>query len=277
MKLITALATPFKNDKIDTKSYQRLLKHQCADELLCAGTTAEGALLSVKEKQQLIEVTKSETATPLWVGISNGCTKKAVEEGKLAKNCGANGLLVTPPSFFKCTENGFVRHICEIYDATQLPIMLYNAPSRCGYQLWQKAVEKLQHLKICIKDAGNDLVYAKNISQNIPLYCGNEEHLEDFIQGAETVGVVSVVSNAFPQLVKTVCDCYKVGQHNQATTFFEKLATLMFQELNPIPIKYLLFKLGIFETFDMRLPLTSATCETQKAIDDFLKNYSSEV
>lgn len=347
MQLITALATPFENGKIHILSYLKLLERQkAADGILCVGTTAESGMLSPKEKKLLIRTARTMLPNKkIWVGIG-GDTASAIKEGLFAKRNGADGLMITPPSFFKCTKEGFVQHVSAICAQTQLPIMLYNAPSRCCYTLWQDAVEMLSDKGICMKDAGSDLNYARALAPKLPIFCGNEELLRQFCD-VGAVGVVSVVSNVAPNLTKHVmqifenqrkstkeraeelcekcgkanCDCHAghkkhqecdnekskkkftndIGRRqevdekckksknnfendigignkicNTATAMdkkniddYQMLAKLAFCELNPIPIKYMLYKEGVFSTFDMRLPLTSASTETQKLIDEF--------
>lgn len=331
MQLITALATPFENGRIHVPSYLKLLeRQQNADGVICTGTTAEHGMLLQKEKKLLIRAAR--TALPdkkIWAGIG-GDTRSAVSEGKIAKRCGADGLMIAPPSFFKCTKEGFIRHISKIFAETGLPIMLYNAPSRCCYTLWQDAVETLASKGVCIKDAGNDLNYARALSKKLPLFCGNEELLRQFAE-AGAAGVVSVVSNIAPNLTRRALEFFAVqaqkesaatdGTHggkpereistlpqrnrisssdkdgklrrteigrnsqseniglrdeNNRTTGEKKhindyntLAKSAFCEINPVPIKYMLYKEGIFSTCDMRLPLTSANPNTRKIIDEF--------
>lgn len=277
MKLITALATPFVQGKIDLDSYKRLLATQReADALLCAATTAEGALLSQQEKKLLIETAKNSHPTKeIWAGISSGVTANAVKEARAAKRAGADGLLIAPPAFFKCTEEGFVSHVEKILKATKMPIMLYNAPSRCGYTIWQSAMKRLGEMGVrYIKDAGNDAQFAGNTQ--LETYCGNEEKLLEFVQHG-AVGVVSVVSNAMPALVKQAAyfakKCGDIATDGaNAYAVFQKLANLAFCEINPIPIKYVLHRMGIFASYEMRLPLTPASEQTRRKIDEFLEN-----
>ena len=289
MQLITALATPFCDGKIDLDRYEKLLeRQQSADGILCAGTTAEGGLLSQREKFTLIGIAKSYfPQTPVWAGISCGCTDFAVEEAICAKRAGANGLLVSPPSFFKCTKEGFTQHVLHICNATGLPIMLYNAPSRCGYTLDKNAVKTLALLaaqNVSLKDAGNDVDFAKELSCILPVFCGNEEMLPQFAQSG-AVGVVSVVANVAPLLTKKAMEFWQKTPPEQGQNLAEKpadsvkifneLARLAFCQLNPIPIKYMLFKQNVFKTFDVRLPLTSADEQTQRKIDDFWEKHGT--
>lgn len=266
MKLITALATPFKNDKIDLRSFKRLLKMQekFADALLCCGTTGEVGMLSAKEKHGLIETTKN-CGVPVWTGVG-GATKNAVCEAKAAQKCGADGVLVAPPSFFKCTKLGFVWHVEEILQVG-LPVMLYNAPSRCGYELWEDAVFQLARHGVCLKDAGGNAKYAKNVASAVTVFCGNDEKTEEYVLKGGASGLVSVVSNAFPRLTRHILQFKANDEQRNA---FAELCKLAFCEINPIPIKYILHTLGVFDTCEMRLPLTAANAAKRNAIDEFL-------
>ncbi|MGN1066216.1 MAG: dihydrodipicolinate synthase family protein [Candidatus Fimimonas sp.] len=290
MQLITALATPFCNGKIDFGSYEKLLeRQQSADRILCAGTTAEGGLLTQNEKSTLVGIAKSYfPKTPVWVGISCGCTNFAVEEAICAKKAGASGLLVSPPAFFKCTKEGFTQHILHVCNATGLPVMLYNAPSRCGYTLNKGAVKTLALLapqNVFLKDAGNDADYVKELSRILPVFCGNEEYLPQFAQSG-AVGVVSVVANVAPELTKKVMEFWQENAQTQVqdlaqtpdcVKIFHQLARLAFCQLNPIPIKYMLHKANVFKHFDVRLPLTSADEQTQRQIDEFWEEHGEEI
>ncbi len=273
MKLITALATPFKNNEIDLCSYQKLLNVQSkfADELLCCGTTGECAMLCEREKRLLIAATK-DIGLPVWAGVE-GATQSAVVQTKIAKECGADGVLVTPPSFFKCTKQGFEEHVKRICEVG-LKVMLYNAPSRCGYELWKDVVDKLSRNDICIKDAGGKVKYAKQVAKHTVLFCGNDDKVQEYAKIKNCEGLVSVVSNAFPCLTKQIL---KFDANSTQRKAFLHAAKVAFCQLNPVPIKYMLFKTGIFDSYEVRLPLTAASQATQQAVDEFWARCSSEV
>ena len=308
-QVITALATPFLGGRLDVDSYLRLLEAQKAAQcdVLVAGTTAEGALLSVRERKLLMSLTREYMPdTQMWVGVSSGITKRAIREAFWAETMGANGIMICPPSFFKCTEAGFCEHVRMIKRACNLPIMLYNAPTRCGYTLWKDAVKYLADRQTvsCIKDAGSNTDYTAEISKKIRLYCGNEELLAEFV-GAGATGVVSVASNVNPILTKKALSCAgivhktKVLEESMAEPIktsdvsnegtrksttsplalrakdiyaqYQQLVKLAFCELNPIPVKYMLYKMGIFRSFEMRLPLSAASYNTRHLIDEYLR------
>ncbi len=264
--LVTALATPFKDNKTDVRSYRRLVESQIgyADALLALGTTAEAQLLSDREKTTLVRLAAEYSPdTPLWVGVGDSDTRRAARSAKLAAQWGAYGILLAPPSFVKCTPQGFVRHVLCVAEASELPIMLYNAPSRCGYELDPSCLERLTKAVPFLKDAGGANKTAE-YARYATVLCGNECLLKEmFCRGAQ--GIVSVVSNIAPRLTKKVAE--KSASQKERETF-ETLARLAALEVNPIAIKYMLFKKGIFDTFDVRLPLTNACAATRAAIDE---------
>lgn len=267
-KLITALATPYLDGVIDKLSYEKLINYQLehgADALLAVGTTAEAQLLDEGEKKLLIKIAKGMAgSTPVYVGIEGHCTREAVRQAEKVQQYGADGILVAPPSFCKCTPEGFRLHVEEILKVTSVPLILYNAPSRCGYTLDLDVVGGLAERVTMLKDAGSDLNYAENVSKCMNLLCGNDGLLPQFLQKG-AVGVISVVSNVAPLLTrKTLCG-------GDSKTFL-RLAQLTMCEVSPIPIKYMLYKKGIFSSYEMRLPLTAASKSTKAAIDEIWKD-----
>lgn len=264
-KVITALATPYKNGEIDRFCYEKLVNYQVncgVDALLAVGTTAEAQLLDLCEKKLLVTTAKRLAGDiPVFVGIEGRGTKEAVLEAATAVEWGANGLLIAPPAFVKCTPVGYLRHVQEIRKIVNVPLMLYNAPSRCGYTLDQTIVKELSSEVDYFKDAGNDLDYTATVAKYVKTLCGND-FLLPHVAKLGAVGVVSVVSNVAPQLTRAVLD----GQDE--CQLFTALAKLSMLEVSPIAIKYMLYKKGIFDSYEMRLPLTAASEHTRKLIDD---------
>ena len=262
-KLITALATPYFDGKIDKLSYEKLIAYQIesgVDALLAVGTTAEAQLLDECEKKLLVNVAKAMCGdVPLYVGIEGRSTRDAVIDAEKAQKYGADGILIAPPSFCKCTSEGYRLHVEEILKHVSVPLILYNAPSRCGYVLDTEVIKDLSDRARYVKDAGSDLNYTAVIAQNVSVLCGNDGMLAQFLTNG-AMGVISVVSNVAPQLTRGVLeggdDC-----------LFRKLADLTMREVSPIPVKYMLYKKGIFSSYEMRLPLTNASESTKKAID----------
>lgn len=263
--LITALATPFKKGKIDVYCYEKAVFRQVesgVDALLALGTTAEALLLDECEKKLLVRLTKGVAPQlPLWVGIEDSDTRKAVKSAETAEKLGADVLLVAPPAFVKCTPLGYVKHIRAIIAATSLPVAIYDAPTRCGYNLNAKAVEKLLPEIKYIKDADKQMRLTKLFGKSASVLCGNDENLFAALNNG-AVGAVSVVSNVAPQLTKKALDGDEIAREK-----FNTLSRLAMAEINPVAIKYMLYKKGVFTDCDVRLPLTKASAKTRKLID----------
>ena len=263
-KLITALATPYLDGKIDKLSYEKLVRFQIekgVDALLAVGTTAEAQLLDECEKKLLIGIAKAMAGkVPVYVGIEGRSTRNAVADAEKAQKYGADGILVAPPSFCKCTAEGYRLHVEQILKSVSVPLILYNAPSRCGYTLDADILEALSDRVHFLKDAGSDLAYTENAAVHMSVLCGNDGMLPQFLEKGAT-GVISVVSNVAPLLTRRVLN------GDNAETFV-KLANLTMTEVSPIPVKYMLYKKGIFNSFEMRLPLTAANNATKNAIDE---------
>lgn len=265
--LVTALATPYKEGKIDCYSYEKLIDFQLkqgVDALLALGTTAEASLLDGCEKKLLLRIAKGMASKhPVWVGVEIADTRRAAEFAETAQKLGADGILLAPPAFVKCTCEGFFSHVKTVAEAVTLPIMLYNAPSRCGYTLDLKTLYRLTDVVSCLKDAGSDLDYTQSAAEKMTVLCGNDPLLSKMLErGAK--GAVSVVSNVAPQLTRKMIESTATEKEK---TLFDKLAKLSMSEINPICIKYMLYKAGIFDSFDVRLPLTNASKKSQKHID----------
>ena len=265
--VITALATPFKNGKIDIDGYVKLCKFQQengVDALLALGTTAEAQLLSRCERKLLLALTKATVNWPIVAGIEEPSTAQACREAEQYALLGASAIMVAPPSFCKCTPSGYFRHIEAIFLASKLPVILYNIPSRAGYALDRKTVKRLTERGYVnyVKDSSSNCDFATKISPYCNVLCGSDERLSDYLK-ANACGVISVVSNVAPRLTKAA-----VNGNEAVKRQFDTLASLAMQEINPIAVKYMLYKRGIFASYEMRLPLTRASAKTRRAINE---------
>lgn len=269
-EIITAVATPFVDGKIDVESFGRLVQSQVdggVTGLLVAGATGEGMLLSACEKKLLVTVAKQIAKNiPIWLNIDGVGTREAVGQVAWANKLGVDGLLISPPSFCKCTSVGLLEHVKKLVHETTLPIMLYNAPSRVGYSLPLDVVQMLSHLGVTVKDAGKDLRYSKNLQKFTTVYCGNECLASGFVElGVDKA--VSVVANGYPQLTKQMFDG---ALTKKQVALFKRIARLTMTEVNPVTIKYILYKMGVFTSAELRLPLTEASLRTKNLVDEVM-------
>ena len=270
-EIITALVTPFVDGKIDVESFGKVVQNQVKngiDGLLVGGATGEGTLLSPCEKKLLVTVAKQIAPNmPIWLSIDGVGTREAVNQVAFANKLGVDGLLVCPPTFCKCTSVGLLEHIKRLVHETTLPLILYNAPSRVGYTLPLDVVQMVSHLGVTIKDAGKDLAYTKALQRFTTVYCGNECLAHHFV----ALGIdraISVVANAYPKLTK---DFFDGNLCKKQMAFFKRVARLTMTEVNPVAIKYMLLKLGIVNSAQLRLPLTEASERTKGLVDEALQ------
>ncbi len=269
--VITALSTPYKGGKIDEKSFVKLLEYQKkagVKSILVGGTTGEGAFLTPEEKRLLLSLAKYIFSKQTVIaGIGGSTTKDVAIQAIFAENNGADVLLVAPPSFSKCTEAGFVGHISHIAKVTKLPLILYNVPQRCGYVLPLSCVKKcVKKGVVALKDADTCALYSQKARKFVNVICGADNRIltENFSS------VISVASNVAPMLTQSVLlKCATTQQQNA----FSALCKYCFCEVSPVPIKYLLARLSVFENCSMRLPLTKASSATQKRAEKLLDDY----
>lgn len=284
--LITAIITPFKNNKLDLESLEKIINRQIdgkVDGIILAGTTGEGSSLSFEEYKLLLQTAKDivKKRIPVISGCSSNNTAYAVELAAASTNIGVDGFMVSPPSYLKPTQDGIYKHFEAIHEASNLPIMLYSVPGRTGIDFTDEVIFKLSRLPriLALKDAGIDLERPLRIKSIVKkgfnLLCGNDDLSLAFnAQGG--VGCVSVASNVAPKLCKELQEKWYNNDVKGTLDIHQKLLPLykaLFVESNPIPVKYAMHYLG-FCTNEIRLPLTEATNTTKKQIEEIITSLS---
>lgn len=287
--LITAIITPFKNNKLDLDALEKILNHQInarVNAVVIAGSTGEGSSLSFEEYKLLLQTAKDiiNKRIPVISGCSSNNTAYAIELAAESTKIGVDGFMVSPPSYLKPTQGGIYKHFEAIHEASNLPIMLYSVPSRTGVDFADETIFKLAKLPriLALKDAGIDLERPLRIksvvNKEFNLLCGNDDLSLAFnAQGG--VGCVSVVSNITPKLCKELQEKWHNNDVKGSLEIHQKLLPLykaLFVEPNPIPVKYAMYYLG-FCTNEIRLPLTEATDTTKKQIEEIITSLSIKV
>lgn len=280
----TALATPFSSGDIDYPSLGKLIENQIAagvDALIIGGTTGEAATLSELERYKLFEysVACANKRTKIILGTGTNDTKMALERTKFAKKVGADGALIVTPYYNKGTEEGVFRHYSLIADEADIPIILYNVPSRTGVNLGLHLLEKLaEHPKIVgLKEASDStdrLVNLAKFRYTLPLYAGNDSQIYPTL-ALGGVGVISVVSNLLPKLTRELCSAYFEKNEPLALELQLKLLPLiqsLFIETNPAPLKYAMSLLGRTSA-ELRLPLADVRESTKATIKKELSEF----
>lgn len=269
----TALITPMIDDCIDYISLEKLVKTQIIsgiDCLIANGTTGEPSTISDEEKIKIasIVIEVVDKKIPVIVGAGSNSTAHAIKLAKDANYIGADGILCVTPYYNKCTQQGLVEHFKAIADQVDLPMIMYNVPSRTGLNMLPETVAKLAGYKgICaIKEASGNISQIMELAtisrDDFNLYSG-DDGLTYPLLTLGGAGVISVASNIIPQYMCEMVDSYFTGNIKKSRDMQLKILPLikaLFFEVNPIPVKCAAKLLGICGD-EVRLPLTKCTCE----------------
>lgn len=275
----TALATPFKDGRVDFDALARMLEYQMqggvAAVALC-GTTGEAPTLEEEECIDILRFARKCVGERMLLiaGTGTNCTKSALRRTENAAKSGADALLVVTPYYNKGTADGVFAHYMEIASASKLPLILYNVPTRTGVDLSLELMHRLSvHPQIvALKEAcGNFDKMARfmhELGSRYTLYSGNDSQILPTLALGGS-GVVSVVSNVLPKRTTLLCRAYFEGDTLLAATLQSELLPfieLLFKETNPAPVKAALAMLGLCEN-ELRLPLAPISLSLERAIE----------
>lgn len=262
----TAMVTPFTGDGLNLKTLDQLVDYQLAggtDALVVCGTTGEPSTMDISEEAVVISRTVERVGgrVPVIAGAGSNDTAFAVQSVRQAKNLGADALLLVTPYYNKTSQQGLIRHFLTIADATDLPILLYNVPSRTGLNLLPATLKELaKHENIVgVKEASGNIEQIAEIACTCPelaLYSGNDAQVLPLLAlGGK--GVISVVANLLPGKTHDMVRLWMEGDiaGSRALQFeLFPLIKALFSEVNPIPVKTALCDMG-FDCGPLRLPL----------------------
>ena len=282
----TALITPFRNGQIDFSALEHLIERQIEagiDALVIGGTTAEAATLSDTERYELFRESAKMIGgrCKIIYGTGTNDTRVAVKHTRYASELGCDGVLVVTPYYNKGTNEGIERHYEKIADASDVPVLLYNVPSRTGVTLGLDTLRRLaENEKIVgIKEASDssDRLTAISAIKGLDLYAGNDSQIFTVLSLGGR-GVISVVSNLYPSETMDVCQQYFSNNPISSLKLQQNLLPVinaLFLETNPAPIKYAMAKAGLCLP-DMRLPMWLPTKQTRDKIDAAIAEYESK-
>ena len=282
---MTALVTPFRNGAFDEDAYRELIEWQIAegtDALIPCGTTGESATLSHEEHDRVVEVCIDAASgrVPVIAGAGSNSTAEALRLTRHAKEAGADGALLITPYYNKPTQDGLYHHYRTIAEEVDIPIVMYNVPSRTGTNLLPETVARLADIPniVGVKEATADL---RQVSKIVQL-CGERLNVisgDDFtvlpLLAVGGKGVISVVSNVAPADMASLVDSFAAGDWATALRMHDKLTPLaeaMFFETNPIPVKTALGIMGRIDP-EVRLPLCAMGASARERLQGVLANY----
>lgn len=277
--VITALITPLRDGNVDEDAFVRLIDRQLAagvHGLVPMGTTGEAAALTVQEHHRVVELCVEHVAGRARViaGAGAACTEKVIELAAHAKAVGADAALVVTPYYTRPSQVGLKAHFEAVADAIQLPILLYNVPSRTGVDLANETVAALAaHPNIVgIKDATGDMGRPSwmraNIAGPFDLISGDDASWLGYAAHGGA-GVISVTANVAPEAMVALYDAIAAGDLAAARAWQDRLIGLhkaLFLDASPAPAKYALSRLGLCGE-EMRLPLAPTCAEVRPLID----------
>lgn len=264
----TALVTPFLDDHVNYPMLERLLQRQLdagIEAVVICGTTGEAPTLSDKEKLELFTRAKKFVGDrcKIIAGTGSNSTLHTVELSKAAEQCGADALLVVSPYYNKATPDGLIAHYIAAAQSVEIPLILYNVPSRTGLDIPISVYQTLAAVSNIagVKEACNDITKTTKIlrscGSDLTVWSGNDDMTVPMMAlGAK--GIISVVSNIAPLETQAMAKAALVGDFDTAASIqieLQPLIELLFSEVNPIPVKAAMKLIG-FDCGTCRLPLS---------------------
>lgn len=274
----TALVTPFLENAVNYPMMEQLLRRQMdagIEAVVIAGTTGEAPTLSDSEKLELFQRAKGYVGNncKIIAGTGSNSTEHTLALSIAAEEIGVDGLLIVSPYYNKATPEGIIAHYETVARNVDLPIIVYNVPSRTGLDIPLSVYRHLSqiHNIAGVKEASSDITKITKIilqcGNDLPVWTGNDEAICPAMSlGAK--GVISVLSNLFPEETRMMANAALDGDFDTAAALqirFQPLIELLFCEVNPIPVKAAMELIG-FDCGGCRLPLTSMTPEKLKKL-----------
>lgn len=282
---IPPLVTPFKNGEVDYDAYARLVAQQIekgSHGILVNGTTSEPATLTTDERNKLVDIAISVTAKRVPIVAATGSqsfaeTKELTEH---AAKAGADSLLIVTPYYTRPPQRGLVAYYLELAKISSLPWMVYHIPGRTAVSV---SLDTLKELKakspafVGMKHAVNDLGFVSEclatFGPDFKIFVGLEE-LSFPMMAVGACGLMNAVGNLCPGVLREMCEAIWKNDLAAAQALHQRLFEInqaVFFDTNPIPIKYMMKRLGILPTNEHRLPMVPATPELEKRLDAVLQ------
>ncbi len=265
---MSALPTPFENKKVDYVSLVKMVEFQLKNGIngfVVNGTTAESPTLSWEEVEKIYATVKevSGNKIPLILGTGSNSTEETINKTQKAEKMGADAVLVVVPYYNKPPQRGLQAHFTQVAESTKLPVVMYNVPGRTITSMNLEttvALSKVSNI-IGIKEASGDLAFdeslKKQVSSEFVMLSGDDPTYISFLKlGGH--GLISVMSNMLTAECARWSKLASENKFGEAETDFnryKKIIGQMYVEANPIPLKWMMYKMGLMKSPEMRLPL----------------------
>lgn len=279
----TALITPFRNGEVDYNAYTRLVRRQVdagIDVLVPLGTTGETPCLEDEERIRLLEIARANSdGKPLVVGGGTNSLAHTVRSIAMLEPHGVDAFLIVVPYYNKPTQEGQYLYFKAIAESTDKPIVLYNVPGRTGANMTAETTLRLAEIEnvVAIKEASGNREQIEEVLRNAPegfqVLSGNDDDTLWMMEEGGA-GVISVASNAAPELMAQFVGAIRRGDMEKARSLNELLTPLFkncFVESNPIPVKAAMCAMGLIEN-EFRLPLCPGSQKTYDLMAQTVRN-----
>lgn len=281
----TPIVTPYRNGEVDLETFAALVDRQIANGghgVLVTGTTAEPSSLSIDERNELVRVAVTTAAGRRPVVAATGSQSYAdtLTLTRAAEQAGADAALVVTPYYIRPSQQGLVEYFVAVGERTSLPLLIYHIPGRAAVSVTVDTVATIAGrlpTLVGLKHAVNDLEFVTSVlarcGSDFRVFCGLEAlSLPMLAVGA--AGVMNAVGNLAPDRVAALCNAVTAGLLAEARRLHDELFELnqaIFFDTNPIPLKYMMTRLGLLHTPDVRLPLVEASREVKNRLDEVLR------
>ena len=282
---IPPLITPFRKGEVDYEAYERLVEFQIANGsngVLVNGTTAEPSTLTVEERNRLVDIAVRVAAGRIPVVAATG-SQSLLETRQLtehAAKAGADALLIVTPYYVRPPQRGLVAYYLELASISKLPWMVYHIPGRTAVSVTLDTLKELRAKSphfVGMKHAVNDLGFASEclaaLGRDFRIFVGLEE-LSFPMMAIGACGLMNAVGNLQPRVLAELCEAVDRSDLARAQALHQQLLEInqaVFFDTNPIPMKYMMKRLGILPANEHRLPMMPATAELEKRLDGVLE------
>ncbi len=272
------LITPFLDGQVDETSARRLLRHYAAEPiqgLILAATTGEGLTLDTSEIQRLVRLAATETRLPLYLGLSGSDTRKVVKTLHDTETWPIDGYLIACPYYTRPSQEGLFRHFAAMADSTSRPILIYNIPYRTGVNLGNEtmlrlaAIPNIAGVKDCCAIPEQSFELTRDRPADFAVLTGEDAFYHNALcQGADggILASAHIETKAFAATRERILAEDRTGALT-AWRGLSGLPRLLFVEPSPAPIKYWLWRAGLIDSAEVRLPMTQVSADLANRID----------
>ena len=282
--VLVPLITPFKDGKVDLKSYERMVNHyieQGVSGIIPLATTGESPTILNNEYEEVLAKTVeyNNDRVLVYAGLGGNHTSEVVNKLKVVERYDVDGILSVAPYYSRPNQRGLYEHFKSISEATDLDIIIYNIPYRTGTNVENETIHRLAELKniIGVKDCSGDMKQTTDLLINRPKDFSILTGEDAYFYTTLILGGNGGIMGSAHLRTKEFIEIYNLIRDNNHQAALKKWQTLynmiplLFSEPNPTPLKYCLNKLGLIDSDEVRLPLVNITAELENRLDNFIK------